>query len=286
MPIPQALRPLPHFSTQRILPSNRAKCCDFICLQAEFVAAGCVQSGTQIVSFGTSEQGLRAVRMTVEFFVFLIELLLSFANFAQVCHFLRKHYKAQLALRKALNRAASVTNAEETKLLVEQEALCNKGISRRTVTLIFQFWLATQGLDQIARHDLGRRSSICFLILYAAALSKLAHSVLCFDTTYWVASKAAISGSRRPFVTGVVPYCVRFNTAEVIKITGRFFGERKEDVLSVFVGDFECTDLQWVSPTEIRCKSPVVDSAELGFDAKADEKDPNPRNRYHCDVAD
>jgi hypothetical protein len=112
----------------------------------------------------------------------------------------------------------------------------------------------------------------------------LAHDVLYVDTTFFSASRISVSAIARPYVQSVAPQRASFRDGTQLYITGQFFGESAADVIAIYAGIWPCTDVKWLSKTELLCRAPVFNDdqlEELGFDT-SDERTNGTLLRPRC----
>lgn len=130
-------------------------------MQADISSATTAKTGLAVFGFGTSPDGKRAVRVTSSFFIDVIDQLLVTPNLTRAVKLIRKQWSDQLEARLT-ERSVQLREGRhgdiESELLVnELKRICSTSLSRRLLSLLFDFWYITQGADQISRHDFGMR---------------------------------------------------------------------------------------------------------------------------------
>jgi hypothetical protein len=97
--------------------------------------------------------------------------------------------------------------------------------------------------------------------------------VVYIDTTFNSASRAGFSLLRPPYVESVSPQFAQFGQTTRIIIKGRRLGESAADLSAVSIGDFDCTNIVWVSSMEVHCDTPKFTKKQLeslGFSRGSD----------------
>lgn len=105
-------------------------------------------------------------------------------------------------------------------------------------------------------------SSLVLTYLHAETW-KIGARTVSIDTTFFSANRACISVMRPPYVETVTPQFAKFSSPTRITIKGKRFGAAAADLSSVFLGDFECTSVVWVSASEVHCTTPVLSRRQL-----------------------
>lgn len=145
--------------------------CQVMCLWFCLVHVGvqmdipetCSKTGVDIIGFGTSEQGLRAVRMTVDFFIHVLRCFMAQPNVAVLIQRIHADWADQLNNRQERLRVqlleGRTRNGKEAEHVPELQQFIRRAFSRHTLRLIWHYYWTHQGEAQLRAHDQGTASS-------------------------------------------------------------------------------------------------------------------------------
>lgn len=233
--------------------------------------------------------------MTRQFFIFLVVSLIADPNFTQLIATIRDTFHQQLNEKEAefIAQVISICFHHFIVLLTLQlllqrqekrdvdsdvlwnaawltkiRAFCQRSLSHSTLRNILSFWYHRQGMQQVFIHDQGETLSFCIAtsLNSSTAIAELFTSLVFYiDSSFFVGGKAALSLIKPPYVESVSVSSGSCIGGLQLRINGRRLGQTANDLQAVMLGPHACTDILWVSNTEISCTTPAVDAKKLGL---------------------